>query len=216
MPRLLPGLGGAVLPVLLALLVVPASAVLRPPALDSPPDTLELLPDEAKDFRFRRLAGHDLHAAGMALGLLSVPAVLLAPAAAEALGAESPIGGLQEAYFILTFAALPAFTALMASGNRVYAGAARYHHEREFAITRSPLPVLAFALFAGKAFWLLSDPDLAGRDGAGKGLLIALSLTELLTLPALRGQYRAASSFLDQVHIRVTGQGPTLGIRLEF
>ena len=213
MSRFLPGLGGAAL---LAFLVAPASAVLRPPALDSPPDTLELLPQEAKDFRFRRLAGHDLHDAGMFLGLFSVPALLLAPSAAEALGLESPVGGLQEAYFVLTFAALPAFTALMASGNRVFAGAARYHHEREFTLTRSPLPVLAFALFAGKAFWLLSDPGLADRGGAEKGFLIALSLTEILTLPALRGQFRAASSFLDQVHIRVTGQGPALVLRLDF
>jgi hypothetical protein len=218
----LPGLRASVLPALPALLAftillpAPASAVLRPPALDSPADTLELLPREAKDFRFRRLAGHDLHAAGMALGLLSVPVLLLMPAAAQALDLESPVGGLEDAYFVLTFAALPAFTALMASGNRVYAGAARYHDEREFALTRSPLPLFAFALCAGKAFWLLSDPRLADRDGTEKGILIALSLTELLTLPALRGQFRAASSFLDQVHIRVTGQGPALGLRLDF
>lgn len=216
MTRHSPGFGGATLLLLSVLLAAPADAVLRPPALDSPPDTLELLPYEAKDFRFRRLAGHDLHTAGMVLGLLSVPALLLMPAAAQALGADSPVGGVQEAYFVLTYAALPAFTALMASGNRVYAGAARYHDEREFALTRSPLPIFAFALFAGKTFWLLSDPGLVDRGGTAKGILIALSLTELVTLPALRSQYRAASSFLDQVHIRVTGEGPALGLRLDF
>lgn len=210
MSRLVPGV------VLALLMAAPASAVIRSPALDSPPDTLELLPHEAKDFRFRRLAGHDLHAAGLLLGLLSVPMVLLTPAASEALGFASPLGDPLDAYFALTFAALPAFTALMASGNRVYAGAARYHDEREFALTRSPLPVFAIALFAGKAFWILTHPDLGDADGAERGFLIAFSLTEIITLPALRSQYRAASSFLDQVHIRVTGQGPALGVKIEF
>lgn len=203
-------------PALLLALISPACAVLRPPALDSPPDTLELLPHEARDFRFRRLAGHDLHQAGLFLGLVSIPAILLAPWAAEQAGGESPIGDFQDAFFLLTYGALPVCASLMAAGNRVYAGAARYHPEREFAITSSLMPLLAFGLTAGKLFYLTANPDLAETRGVEKGLLIAFAFTELLTVPALRAQFRSASAFLDQVHIRVTGQTAAAAWRLEF
>lgn len=197
-------------------LATPALAVLRPPALDSPPDTLELLPWEARDFRISKHAGNDLHHAGLVLGLAAVPALLLMPGVADGIGRQSPVGDFQDGFFLLTFAVLPAFTSVMASGNLVYAGAARYHPDREFAITRSALPLLVFTLAAGKAFYLIAHPDMADSRGGEKGVLVAFALTELLTLPALRTQFRSASAFLDQVHIRVLGQGPALGIRLEF
>jgi hypothetical protein len=201
---------------LLLSLAVPSLAVLRPPALDSPPDTLELLPHEARDFRIRLHAGSDLHQAGFALGLFAVPAVLLAPWAADQAGLESPVGDFQDAFFLLTFAVLPAFSTVMASGNLVYAGAARYHPDREFAIVKSLLPVLAIALTAGKVFYLAANPDLGEATGRTRGLAVAFALTEVLTIPALHSQFSAASAFLEQVDIRVTGRGPAVSYRLEF
>lgn len=200
----------------LLLLAEPAFAVLRPPALDSPPDTLELLPPDARDFRLHKHAGNDLHHAGLILGLSSIPVFLLTPWVVDNLGGESPFGEFQDGFFLLTFAALPAMSAVMASGNVVYAGAARYHPEREFAITTSLLPLAAFGLAAGKAFYLVTNPDLADSRGVEKGVLVAFALTELLTIPALRSQFNSASAFLDQVHIRVTGQGASAGLRVEF
>lgn len=194
----------------------PASAVIRQPALESPADTLELLPRDARDFRIRRLAGSDLHHAGLYLGLASIPAVMLLPWAADALGRDRPFRDTQEAFFLLTYGVLPAFTAVMAAGNMVYAGAARYHPERELAITRSFLPLAAFALAAGKGFYLAAHPDAARMDGYGKGVLIAFAFTEVLTLPGLRSRYLSASSFLDQVHIRVTGHGAAAGLAFDF
>lgn len=203
---------------LLALLsaALPASAVIRSPALDAPADTLDLLPGEAKDFRFRRLAGHDLHQAGLVLGLASVPVLLLAPWAAEQMGAESPVGDTEDAFFLLAYAALPAAASVMAAGNLVYAGAARYHPERDLAITRSPLPLVAFGLAAGKIFYLAAHRDLPGSGSVEKGVVYALAFTELLTMPALRSRFRAASVFLDQVRIRVAGGQEAAGLALEF
>jgi hypothetical protein len=194
----------------------PASAVIRHEALESPADTLELIPRDARDFRIRRLAGSDLHHAGLYLGLASIPAVLLLPWAADAMGKDRPVRDTQEAFFLLTYGVLPAFTSLMAAGNLVYAGAARYHPEREFAITRSFLPLAAFAFTAGKGFYLATHPHLAGTGGFGKGVLIAFALTEVLTLPGLRSSFLTASSFLDQVHIRVTGGGVSAGLAFDF
>jgi hypothetical protein len=194
----------------------PATAVIRQAALESPADTLDLIPRDARDFRIRRLAGSDLHHAGLYLGLASIPAVLLLPWGADVLGVDRPVRGPREAFFILTYGVLPAFTAVMAAGNTVYAGAARYHPEREFAVTRSFLPLAAFALAAGKGFYLATHPDLAGTRGVGQGVLIAFALTEALTLPGLRSRFLTASSFLDQVHIRVTGQGAATAIAFDF
>jgi hypothetical protein len=200
----------------LLLAAFPASAVIRSPALDAPADTLELLPGEARDFRFRRLAGHDLHQAGLILGLASVPVILLAPWAADRLGADSPVGDSEDAFFLLTYAALPTAASMMAAGNLVYAGAARYHPERDLAITRSPLPLIAFGLAAGKIFYLAANRDLPGSGSVEKGVVYAFAFTELLTMPALRGQFRAASVFLDQVRLRVTGGPAAAGLTLEF
>lgn len=197
-------------------LAAPARAVLRPPALDSPPDTLELLPHEARDFRVRKQAGYDLHHAGLVLGMASVPVLLLAPWASDQAGLGLPAGNFQDAFFVLTFAVLPAFSSIMASGNLVYAGAARYHPDREFAIAKSILPLLAFGLTAGKAFYLAANPVSKDAKGTERGVLAAFAMTEILTIPALRTQFRAASAFLEQVHIRVTGQGPAVGLRLDF
>lgn len=200
----------------LLLAVVPASAVIRSPALDAPADTLDLLPGEAQDFRFRRLAGHDLHQAGLILGLTSIPVLLLAPWAADQMGADSPVGDPQDAFFLLTYAALPAAASLMAAGNLVYAGAARYHPDRDLAITRSPLPLIAFGLAAGKIFYLAAHRDLPGGGNVEKGFVYAFAFTEALTMPALRGQFRAASAFLDQVRLRVAGGPSAAGLVLEF
>lgn len=197
------------------LAAVPASAVIRSPALDAPADTLDLLPGEAQDFRFRRLAGHDLHQAGLILGLASVPVLLLAPWAAEQMDAESPVGDSEDAFFLLTYAALPAAAAMMGAGNLVYAGAARYHPDRDLAITRSPLPLIAFGLAAGKIFYLAANRDLPG-SGVEKGVVFAFAFTELITMPALRGQFRAASAFLDQVKLRVAGGPSATGLAVEF
>jgi hypothetical protein len=196
------------------LLARPASAVLRPPALESPPDTLDLLPRDARDFKFSRLAGHDLHQAGFYLGLASVPAVLLAPYAFDLAGGESPLRGPDDAALFLSFVALPAASALMASGNRVYARSARYHTEREFEITKSIIPLLAFTLAAGKSYWYFTQADIHDSGIFRNGLLIGFALTEAFTMPALRGQYRSASAFLDQVEVRVIGSGAGIGLRI--
>lgn len=177
---------------------------------------MDLLPSEAKDFRFRRLAGHDLHQAGLFLGLASIPVVLLTPWAADQAGVESPVGDIEDAFFLLTYAALPAAASVMAAGNLVYAGAARYHPERDLAISRSLMPVIALGLAAGKLFYLAANRDLADTDGLEQGLVVAFAFTELLTMPALRSQFRSASVFLDQVHLRVAGGHSAAGLAMEF
>lgn len=196
------------------LLPTPASAVLRPPALESPPDTLELLPRDARDFHVSRLAGHDLHQAGYYLGLASVPLLLLSPYAFDLAGGENPLGDAEDGLFFLSFVVLPSVSALMASGNLVYARSARYHPDREFAITKSVVPLLAFSLAAGKTFYYFSQADIHESDLLQNGVLIGFALTELFTLPALRGQFRSASVFLDQVEVKVIGQSAAIGWRI--
>lgn len=196
----------------------PALAVLRPPDVDIQADTLELLPDEAQDFRFRRLAGHDLSDAGLFLALASVPLAFATPFVMDRFDKDHYLHDPLNTYYLLGFALLPAASSLMAAGNLVYGGAARYHTEREFAITRSALPLVAFGLAAGKAFWIATHPDPTEGDfgPVGAGLLIGFALTELYTLPALRNRFKAASYFLDQVRIRVAGQGNRVGLVVEF
>jgi hypothetical protein len=160
-----------------------------------------------------RLAGHDLHQAGFYLGMASVPALLLAPWAFDLAGRESPLQDSEDAAFLLTFVALPAFSAMMSAGNLVYSRAARYHTDREFAITRSVIPLLAISLAAGKSFYYFTQADIHDSGLLGNGVLIGLALTEVLTLPALRGQFRSASVFLDQVDVRVIGQSASIGWR---
>jgi hypothetical protein len=102
----------------------------------------------------------------------------------------------------------------MASGNLVYARSARYHTEREFAITKSVVPLLAVSLAAGTTFYYFSQADKEESGLLGNGLLIGFALTEIFTLPALRGQFRSASVFLDQVEVKVIGRSAGIGWRI--
>ncbi|HLP42828.1 MAG TPA: hypothetical protein VK465_15065 [Fibrobacteria bacterium] len=197
-------------------LLSPAGAVVRYDPLDSPPDTLVLQPREARDFRLRRLAGSDLHHAGLYLGIAAAPLILATPWLSDRLGVESPVGGLEESFFFLTYGALPAFAAVMAAGNLVYASAARYHPERDFALSGSPAPLAALSFAAAKVFYLATQGDLAETHGVGRGLVMAFAFSELLTMPLMRSQFSAASAFLEQVRIRVTGAGPGVDIRAQF
>lgn len=202
----------------LLIAALPARAVLRPPDVDIQADTLELLPDEAQDFRFRRLAGHDLSDAGLFLALASVPLAFATPFVMERLDDRHYLRDPMNAFYLLGYAVLPAASTLMAAGNLVYGGAARYHTERDFAINRSILPLIAFTLSAGKTFWIVTHPSHteADLDELGTALFIGIALTELFTLPALRIHFKSASHFLDQVHIRVTGQGNRVGMAVDF
>lgn len=211
-----PATFSAIATLVLLSLATPASAVVRQGPLDSPSDTLVLQPREARDFRLHRLAGSDLHHAGLYLGIAAAPLILATPWLSGRLGVESPVGGLEESFFLLTYGALPTFAAVMAAGNLVYASAARYHTERDFALTSSPTPLAAFSFAAAKVFYLATQGDLAETHGVERGVVLAFAFSELLTMPLMRSQFSAASAFLEQVRIRVTGAGPGVDFRARF
>jgi hypothetical protein len=117
-----------------------------------------------------------------------------------------------EAYLVAAYGAIPLLSAAMAAGNMLYAKAARYHRQREYAISYSLLPFFACAAAGAKLAVLAvnyDDPDLTP-------LLFALGLSELAFIPALRIQFRGAENWLEQVRIRVAGRPDGVSMALDF
>jgi hypothetical protein len=195
--------------VFLLVLASSAHAVMREPSLEEA-DTLDLDPREARDFRVHQLAGEDLNDAGFYLSLLALPALGVAIANPGALGFSGP----GEGYLALTCGALPVLAATMAAGNMVYAQAARYHRQRDYAISYSLLPFFACAAAGAQFVVLAVNYDRGDRDLPAA--LWALGLTDLFFIPALRIQFHNAENYLGQVRLRVAPRPDGVSLRLDF
>lgn len=194
-----------------------AHAVLRTQAIGDDVDTLSLYPGQARDFYIKKNVGEDLQNLTVALGVAAGPAVYAAHYFARRQGdRESPFYGLDNSAYLFSYLMLPALSSLMACGNLVYGQSASYDDNREYALNRSLLPILAFSITATKLLIYLPNPRLERFDGLNLGLVTAYGFSELFTFIALRRQFLGARAFVENLQIKVVADGQSLGIKADF